>query len=199
MRAIRAVAFCAGWLVPAEAFSHGLSPGPEGIYLAFIHTLSEMPVPLVILATGLLIGLNGTKALEAALPLHIVGMAIGLIALLQFRIFVDPELPMLGVAVASGVWAALSAPLPWLVAAILGMLSGYFMGVFIGPGPASWATQVYAIAGGMSASVFGIVLVFAVIHLIRERWTMSWVTIWLRVVASWLTAVSTLVAALALR
>ena len=199
MRALRAAAFCTGLLVPGVTFAHGLTPGPQGVYFAFFHTLLEMPAPLMLLATGLVIGLNGAKALEVALPLHIVGMAIGLTAILHFRVFVDPELPLLAVAVISGLWAALSAPLPWQAAAFLGIVTGYLLGVFIAPGPASWATQAYAIAGGMAAAVLGIICVFAVVMVVRERWMVPWVAIGFRVVASWLAAISALVAALSLR
>lgn len=199
MRALRAIVAVGAVTLSSPAFALGLTPGPVGIYFAFLHFLSEMPVPLTLITLGLLLGLNGHQAFRWAWPSLMLAMPVGLVGILEFRIFIYPESPLLLLTIVVGLWAASGIVVPAYAAAIISLCVGYFLGVFIAPAPASWSTQAYAIVGGLLAVNFVVICVFLIVELIRTWWDMPWIGIALRVVASWLTAIAALVAALLLR
>ena len=141
MRGIGAVVVFGALVASGPAFAHGLTPGTRGIYVAFLHTLSEMPIPFALVALGLLLGLNGLVALKWAWPAIMLGIVVGIVGLMVFRVFIDPEWPLLLLTFIAAAWAASGIGLPSSAAAIAGCCVGYLLGVFIAPGPASWSTQ----------------------------------------------------------
>ncbi|MCB1510247.1 MAG: hypothetical protein KDJ36_05035 [Hyphomicrobiaceae bacterium] len=119
--------------------------------------------------------------------------------ILMWRVYIDPELPLLLLAFAAALWAASGLALPWYGAVVFGISMGYFIGVFITPAPASWSMQAYAIAGGLIAANVSVVAMFAIATAIRERFYPEWSVIAMRVVSSWLAAISALILALSMR
>lgn len=199
MRLFQAIVFVAATLASEPANAHGLTPGPVGIYFAAEHILTEMPVPLALIAFGLLLGLNRHVAMTWAwLPL-ILGIVVGMAGILAWRLYIHPVLPLLLLTLIVALWAASGFRLPRSGAAILGVCIGYFLGVFIAPGPASWSMKAYAIIGGLTGVNLGVLSVFIIVALINERWSYSWIAISFRIVASWLAAIVAMVAALSLQ
>jgi HupE / UreJ protein len=199
MRLLRPIAIICLLFLPAPACAHANIPGIGGFYAAFWHTISEQPAPLILLGLGLLVGLHGTEAFRWAWIAFFLAMLGGLIGILGFGIYVDPELPLLLLALITALYTAGALPLPNPAAAVIGALSGYFFGVFIAPEVASWSTQAYAIAGGLIAANFAFLFIVSAIDTIRTQWQMPWVTVGLRVIASWIAAIAVLMVALSAR
>jgi hypothetical protein len=199
MTAARAAAALLVVLLPYPAWAHAAIPGIGGAYAAFWHTLTELPAPLTLIGLGLLLGLHGTDALKWAWGAFFFMTIVGLALAMGIGIFIDPELPMLLIALFAGLYAASGLRLTAALATVLGAFGGYFLGVFIAPSPASWPTRAYAIAGGLIAANFALVFLVAAVESVRTRWQLPWITIALRVVASWIAAIAALVTALSIR
>ena len=127
-------------IMPAGAvLAHAPVPGPRGAYAAFVHTLTEPPAILALLGLGLLIGTHGLDALKWAWSGFILAMIAGLTGFWAFGLVINPELPLLAVALAAGGLVAAALPLATWAAGGLGAIAGGFLGIFIAPIPASWS------------------------------------------------------------
>jgi hypothetical protein len=196
---LRAATAFIALLSPEPALAHTTIPGVNFAYAALVHALFAPPAPLVLLGFGLLLGMHGAKALGWAWTAFFLAMVAGVAVTLSIRVFIDPELPMLLIALVAALWAGSGMPLPRSAAAIVGAVAGYVFGVFIAPSPASWSTQAHAIAGGLIGANFALVFIVAAVDTVRKRWAMRWVTVGLRVAASWIAAISVLMAAFSVR
>lgn len=199
MRLLWAIVVIAASTFSFPAVAHGLTPGPIGIYFAALHTLTEMPLPLVLVSIGLLFGLNKDLAISQTGLFFLFGVAGGVTGILVWQFYIFPILPLLSLAAIGALWAASGVRLPQFAAAVLAAITGYFAGVLFAPGPAPLLMQAYAIAGGTIGAllaVFGTQLIVAsVIH----RWSFIWIKLAFRVVASWLAAIAVMVAALSVQ
>jgi hypothetical protein len=199
VRALTATAVLIMSLSPVPAIAHATIPGLNVAYAALFHALTAAPAPLALLGLGLLLGMHGAQVLKWAWAAFFLAMIAGVGGTLILRAFVDPELPMLAIALAAALWAASALPLHGAVAALAGAIAGYAFGIFIAPSPASLSTQAHAVVGGLIGANFALVFVVAAVDTIRKRWTMPWVTIGLRVLAAWIAAIAALMAALSAR
>ncbi|MEO1608976.1 MAG: hypothetical protein AAFR90_06440 [Pseudomonadota bacterium] len=181
------------------AFAHGLTPGPIGIYFAALHTLTEMPMPLVLISVGLLLGLNKDVPIRQTWLFLILGIAGGLTGILAWRVYIHPILPLLSLTVIAALWAASGVQLPRSAATVIAVMTGYFAGVFFAPAPALWSMQAYAIAGGAIGTCLGLLATYFTVALITGRWNFFWIKLSLRIVASWIAAIAAMVIALSLQ
>ena len=85
MRLLGAVLAIAASTFSVPAFAHGLTPEPVDAYFAtLLHTLTEMPLPLVLISIGLLLGLNRDVAIAQAWLSLMFGIAGGLTGILAW-------------------------------------------------------------------------------------------------------------------
>lgn len=186
-------------LLPSPATAHVAIPGIGSAYAAFAHATTEPPAALALLALGLLAGMHGAAGLMHLFPAFLLALLVGVATTLLFGVVVDPELPLLYVALGCGLYTAGGFPLPATAAIAIGAFAGAVFGIFSAPAPASWSTQAYFISGGLTGASFALIWLAAAVAMLRARWPMHWVSIGLRIVASWIAAIAALMAALAAR
>lgn len=199
MRTARTIAVLLTLMLPLPALAHAPTAGIGGAYAAFTHTLTEPPAPLALLGLGLLLGLHGAETFKWTWLAFFAAMSAGVGTTVALKVFLDPEVPLVLIALVSALLAASGFALPHLAAIGLGGLAGFVFGVFIAPSPASWSTQAYTVCGGLLAANIALLYIVSAVDTIRERWPMTWITIGLRVIASWIAAISALMLALSIR
>ncbi|MGE0626870.1 MAG: HupE/UreJ family protein [Hyphomicrobiaceae bacterium] len=199
MKALRVIAAAGAVALPTPVWAHTLVPGIGGAYAAFAHTVTEPPAPFALLALGLLFGVHGASVFKWAWLSFFAAMIVGVVSTLAIRVVVDPELPLVLVALTAGLLAAAALPLPVQAAAGLGSIAGYFFGVFGTPAPASWSTTAYFVTGAMAGANLTLVFVVAGVEMIRQQWQQKWIAIGFRVIASWIAAISVLMLALSMQ
>lgn len=170
-----------------------------GAYAAFGHTLTEAPAPLTLIGLGLLIGQNGIAALKCAWLAFFPAMMIGIAATLHWGAIVYPEIPLMLIAIVTGLLAASCFKLTRASAVGIGLAAGYFLGVFSAPGPASWSTTAYMSSGALLAANLMFVYLSIIIDAILQRWSITWILLGFQIVGSWVVAISFLLLALFVR
>jgi len=199
MRLLPALVTIAASALPSPVFAHDLTPGPIGIYFSALHTITEMPMPLVLIAIGLLLGLNRDVSIWQTWLCLMLGIAGGLTGILTWGIYIHPILPLLSLTVVAALWVTSGVRLPRSGATIFATITGYFIGVFFAPVFAPWLMQAYAIAGGTIGISLGVLGTYFTVALITDQWSFFWIKLTLRIVASWIAAIATMVAALFLQ
>lgn len=195
-RSAAVLLFC---LVPRPAWAHAFEPGIGGGYAAFIHTLTEMPAPLTLVSLGLLWGMHGAAGVKWAWAAFLTMMVAAMGLYMGYGIVIDPIFPMLLLAMVAGLYAASGLPLAPTMAVGFAAIGGYLLGIFITPPPAPLLTVTYAIAGGVVAANFIVVLTAIAVDVVRTRWPTPQVAIAIRVIASWITAIAALMVSLAIK
>jgi hypothetical protein len=185
-------------LVP-QARAHVTVPGLPAAYAGFLHALTEPPSPLAIAGLGLLLGLQGPEGLRWSWPAFAVSMLAGMAAMLARLPFLDPRVPLVVLPLLCGLTAAAGIRVTGPVAASMGLAAGYFLGVVSAPPPASWVTTLYAVSGALLGANFALIFIVAAVDLARQRWPGPWLSVGLRIIASWIAAISLLLLALEIR
>jgi urease accessory protein len=199
MRQMRWTAAVIAVVLPLPAYAHVTSPGLAGAYGALLHAITEPPAPVALIGLGLLLGLNGAEALKWAWPAFAVSMAGAMALMVTVRVFVDPQIPLLLLAVGCGLAAAASLRLPAVLAAAIGAAGGYFVGVLSAPAPASLATTLYSMTGALIGANLALVFCVAAIDMARQHWPQPWLVIGVRALGSWVAAIGAMLLALGLR
>jgi hypothetical protein len=186
-------------LLPTPVLAHTTIPGIGSFSAAFAHVTMEPPAALALLGLGLLAGMHDAATLKWTWAAFLAAMAAGVALTLVIGVIADPELPLLLVALVSGVATASGLGLPKVAAGAVGVLAGAVFGTFATPAPASWSTQAYFVSGGIIGANFALIWIASAVAMARERWPVQVVFIGLRVAASWVAAIAALLAALATR
>ncbi len=185
--------------LPHPASAHVASPDLAGAYAALLHTVTEPPAPIALIGLSLLLGLNGAEAMRQAWPPFIAAMAAAMVLIMTLRVYVDPQVPLLVLALGCGLATASGLRLPAAPAAAMGAACGYFLGVLSAPAPASLTTTLYSVAGALIGANLALVFGVAVVDMARQQWPQPWLTIGVRTLGSWVAAISALLLALAVR
>jgi hydrogenase/urease accessory protein HupE len=179
-------------LVPEFAFAHGPIKGIGNFYNGILHPVFVPAHMLLLTAMGLLIGQKGIEKNLSALASFALGAFIGL-SLAWFSFGFDMETYLLCGALVLGILVALELTIsPALVA-----LLAFFTGLFIGMD----STQETLTGRDKATALFGTGIGLYVLQLypmgLAEYFSKKpWQKIGIRVIGSWITAISFLVLAL---
>lgn len=191
--------FVALVLTSSASMAHGTLPGPGGAAYAFVHSFIQPPVPLVALGLGLLAGAQSAfrpVRLAAALA---AGILCGVISILVLRLRVDPLLPLSLLAAGAALSVASGHDMPAPILPAIFVVSGYLLGIFIAPGPASLSTVAYAVIGSASGLTAATLAIACLAAGLRSYTRCSLMQIVLRVFSAWIGAIALLYAAFLLR
>ncbi len=182
--------------VPTGAQAHGAIKGLEGFTSGLVHPLTTPAHVLVIVALGLLLGqqkpLDLKRPLLVLMPFLAAGLAFaatGIIA--EIYQFLLP-----GIALCVATLVALQKTIPQMARNALFALAAVAIGLDSAPEPGSAAMIVKSLLGTWIVVVF---LVFDVGSYAALAGRKEWSQIGLRVIGSWIVAISLLVLAFELK
>ena len=182
--------------IPMSVQAHGAIKGLEGFPSGLVHPLTIPAHVLVILALGLLIGQQTPPDLKRPLLVFMPCLAAGL-AFAATRIMTGVYQPLLlGLALCAAALVALQKPVPPLARNVLCALAALAIGLDSGPETGSAAIIVKTLLGTWIIVVF---LVFDLGYYASLASRKKWSEIGVRVVGSWIIAISLLVLAFSLR
>lgn len=185
------------WLLPAVAAAparaHSPVPGFEGFYVGAIHPFSTPAQALMILGLALLIG--GFTPAKARWPLADFLIA-SFAGLLTGPSGAEPDTPLFAGAFAACALAALAPGMGLFVAIGLAGLGGYLIGDLSVPDPGPARDRLITMAGSMVGANLGLLYLFGLSTILKERFPWPWVPIAFRVAAAWLGAAALLMLAL---
>jgi urease accessory protein len=187
---------CCGVVLAGAGNARAHSP-IEGIgtfYGYALHPLVVLPHALLLAATALLLGQQERGAARAG----VVAMAASFAATLVLAPFRLPaalaEIVLLLAACLAGILAALRPPLPNSLAGVAGGLAGILIGLDSFPVEAPVSETTMALAGLSAGFVTSLIILAGLSH----RSENGWRNVALRVVGSWIAAISLLALSLEL-
>lgn len=190
----RAVAGALLVLVPGLAAAHTPIAGIGDFYNGMLHPLRVPAHLLAVLAVGLLIGQQRSRALQPAALAYLAATTTGLVgAGLGFVVGLQPLL-LAGAAVC-GLLVAWRPVLPVWIGVALGGLIGFAIGLDSGPNLLELQAKIAALLGA-GITVY---LVFLYATALADRLSARhWQQVAVRVVGSWIAAIALLVLSLSL-
>jgi hydrogenase/urease accessory protein HupE len=198
-------------VIATPASAHGNETGMMGVYHAAMDTITDAPALLALVGLSLFAVLSRRddpkSGVDRSFPRKIglmtlpfvAAMVFGMVLIMQFNLYLDPERGLLLVALASGILAASGLQLPRIWPALLAATAGYFCGVFTAPPPTIWAIQAPSILGAVVGATVGLAGLMAIASGITAQWRQEWISIALRVIASWVVAISAMMLALSFK
>ena len=187
---------CLCLLASFPAHAHVAVAGSEGFVIGLTQPFLEIDVGIAAAAMGLALGQRTRDLNERAAGLFLIGLLIGLGAVfLPVRTDLPREF-VYGVSLAAGLLiAAAHAPAKWL-SLPFSFLGGLLIGLGSGPEPASISAIAFTAGGSLVCITF-----LFMYGLAGSQWMTSperppWLSVALRVIGSWIVAISLLVIAL---
>lgn len=178
---------------PTPALAHSPVPGFEGFYIGLIHPFSTPSQALLMVSSALLVGgFASDKArwpLLAFAVLSLFGLLIG-----QQIAEIDPYLFALTAAT-----CAFAALAPGKITPLaIGVLAaaGFLIGQVSIPDGGPFKDRLFTMSGSIIGANLGLLYLFGLVHVARQRYTWPWVDIAFRVVAAWVGAISLVMLAL---
>ncbi len=188
--------FCLGCLVliPEFAFAHGPIKGIGNFYNGILHPLFVPAHMLLLTALGLLVGQKGIENNLLALAAFALGAFTGLV-LAWFSLDFELEIYLLCGAFILGILVALELKISPALVAALALFAGLFLGMD--------STQETLSGRDKAVALFGTGVGLYLLQLypmgIAEYFNKKhWQKIGIRVIGSWIAAISFLVLALAI-
>jgi urease accessory protein len=174
-----------------EASAHGSIQGIDHFSGGLLHPLVEPTHLIALVALGLLLGQRGIARAEAALFAFAAGVVVGLLGA-GFGWTVDTDLPLLAIAMLSGIGVAMSLALPGLICAAIAAAVGAGIGVASNPEAYAGSAMLAALGGAGIGAMLWLLTIAALVNMMKR----PWLRILVRVVGSWASASSVLVLAL---
>lgn len=176
------------------AQAHTAIAGVESFYAYALHPVLVPAHALLLTACSLLLGQQHNKRADRGVAVLIIGFVVGLV--LCGIGFIDrvPEPMLLAGGMAIGAAVILARPLPPIFVIAPSGIAGLLVGLDSRPGPEGWWHMLLAYAGLM----IGVILVVTTIVGLSLHATKDWQKILVRVLGSWIVAVTLLVLALSL-
>ena len=185
------------WLVPflgaSPAQAHAPFPGLEGFYIGLLHPFSTPSQAAMMIGVAFAVGGFGVEKarwqLAAFLVTSFAGLFLGSASM-------DLEQVMFAVAFVACAFAALAAGK--LAPAVIGLtaVSGFLIGSASIPDAGPARDRLFTMSGSMVGANVGLLYIFGLVNVVRERYTWPWVGIAFRVAAAWLGAIALLMLAL---
>lgn len=180
-------------LTSASARAHSPIEGVGHFYGGFLHPLLLPAHALALAALGLLIGQQGLRHAESGLPAFGLGQFLGLgAAWMEWTRGVPAPLFLFAAAI-GGVAVAVSPPLPRGATAVAAVALGLLIGLDSGPDLAVARQRAMAMAGTVLGALLALIYLIGMLEFLKRPWQ----RIAVRVVASWIAAISILTFALA--
>ncbi|SNS75874.1 HupE/UreJ family protein [Tropicimonas sediminicola] len=177
------------------AFAHSPVPGLEGFYIGMLHPFSTPAQALLMVGMGLLASGYASERERyhfAAFPVAtILGLILG-----SSSADLDPA--MFATAFAVCALAALAPGRVHLLAVALVALGGFLIGAASIPDAGPLRDRLFTMSGSLVGANLGLLYLFGIILVLKQRFTWDWVGIALRVAAAWVGAISLLMLALGL-
>lgn len=170
----------------------------EGFANGLLHTFYLPAEILALAAFGLVIGSHTAAARRLWLAFLLASLA-AIFMVYQGWAGFDPGVPLLIVAMISGLFLASALPLPPLLAPVAGAFTGMCIGLASMPDPGSFDAEMFTIAGSLLSANAALYYVSAGVRLLNRRFSWPWLPIAFRVAGSWIAAIALLLCALTLR
>lgn len=193
MNSLRRCAFLAVAIGATPVHAHSPVPGIEGFYTGLLHPFSTPAQALFLVGLSLLAGVLTAASARWLLGGFLIASLAGLFLGPHFD-DVDPVL--FAMASVAGAMAALAPGKLVPVTVILAAVGGYLIGEISIPDDGPTNDRVITMSGAIVGANVGLLYLFGVNNVIRERYTWGWVGIAFRVLAAWLGAVALLMFAL---
>lgn len=186
-------------LVPSAASAHSPFPGIGSFYQGLLHPLIDVGQALALAGFGMVLGQNAARIRGPAWIGFSLAMIIGLSAAWLQPMLYAPEWWIIVFALIAGAAVAAAQPLPASAVWPFGAAMGLVVGIITMPAPAALPVMLLFILG----SFIGVQLIM-VYALSAARWAgrqadHRWLPIGVRILGSWVLAVSALMLALAWR
>ncbi|HWN94919.1 MAG TPA: HupE/UreJ family protein [Methylomirabilota bacterium] len=182
--------------LPPSVQAHGAIKGLEGFASGLVHPLTIPAHVLVILSLGLLAGQQTPQRLRAPMFVLMPALACALLFTLT-RVFTGIPQPIpIALALCAAVLVAVAKPVPMPAIQALFALGGIVLGLDSAPESVPLAITLKSLLGTWVIVVF---LVFDVAYYSALAARRNWSQVGLRVLASWIIAVSVLMLAFALQ
>ncbi len=195
MKALRRLGWLAPLLAAGPAQAHAPIAGIEGFYIGLLHPFSTPSQALVMVGLGLLIG--GFAAVQVKWQLVSFLVCVFLGVFLGSADW-EPDAMLFALAFVACAAAALIpgklVPLTLAMAAV----GGFLIGSISIPDDGPVRDRIITMSGSVVGANIGLLYIFGIIHVVRERYTWPWVDIAFRVAAAWLGAISLLMLTLGL-
>ena len=188
--------------LPSAAAAHGAIPGIEGFYVGLLHPFTTPGQLLALLALGAMLGQaaggnpagKSGRAWAAFALAAVAGILVGLAQPARF----PPEPPLLVLAaVAATLAALLPAGFPPATLALC-VGAGVLLGLASLPDPGPPLALAVTLAGSFVGANLALLYATGTVAWLRSRLDRRWARTGLRIVAAWIAAISTLMAALAI-
>jgi hypothetical protein len=191
----RPVLAVAGLLLAPAAHAHSPFPGLKGLYVGFIHPLTQPAQVMLIVALGIFIaarsgGLRGAAA-GALVMAALVGLAVGTL----FGAALDYGAALAMAVIAGAVGSLYPGRIhAWLVVAYA-LGGGLLLGLACVPDPGRWREVVITSLGSWLGIGYFSVLAIGGLVALLGRWPGTVTRVGVRVAAAWLVAMASMYAA----
>ena len=183
--------------LPADAHAHTAMPGMNHFMGGVLHPVTTPAHVLILLGLGISLGQHLPLRLRQSLLVFAPLAAVALALTTAFP-FTMPQPVLIGIALCAGAVVALGRPLPPFARGALFAAGALAMGLDSGVETGGVAVVIKTLLGtwlGLLAYLFSIAY-YASLAVERKK---QWLNIGLRVVGSWIVAISLLMLAFALR
>jgi urease accessory protein len=177
--------------VAGEAAAHGSVQGLGNFFSGIVHPLLEPAHAMALLVLGLLIGRQGLKNSQPALPGFVLALVAGLVAAGADR-GLDTSAFVLAAAALTGLAVAGAQKLPPLATAAVAACLGLGIGLDSRPQGLDGSAMAVMLLGIAIGCCVWLLNVIGLVHQLRR----AWLQVLVRVVASWVSAAAVLVLAL---
>ena len=182
--------------VPFPAQAHVAVAGSEGFILGLTQPFLEIEVGIAAVAMGLSLGHRSKDLNEKAAGLFLAGVLAGLGTVF---LPVQTDMPrefVYSVSLVSGLLVATAVSVTGVLSIAFSFLGGMLIGMGSGPEPASFSAIAFTAGGSLLCITF-----LFLYGLAGSQWMTSperppWLAVALRIIGSWITAISVLVIAL---
>lgn len=182
----------------ALAPAHLPLPGLEGLVAGFLHPFTEIDQALAVVASGLLLGQQPRPVLGRAWPAFPLAFLAGIAGGLLCAPPNGAEIILHGCALLAGGLVALAPRLPATAVSAVEALAGLGVGVAVLPAPGGSAETAITLLG-LAAGVHVLLLYsFGGASWVLDDGRWPWLGIGLRIIGSWIAAVSLLMISLTL-
>jgi urease accessory protein len=186
-----------GFLIclPAAACAHSTMQGLEGFSGGALHPLTTPAHLLIIAALGLLGGQRSPVDLKAPFVIFVPCLTVALIFTMSGFVKAVYQPVLIGLALCAAIPVTLEKPLPPLAYCILSAAAGFAIGFDSAPEPNSIGVLIKTLLGTWVMIIF---LVFDIAYYTSLAMRWRWPRVGIRVLGSWIIAISLMVLALSL-
>jgi urease accessory protein len=181
-------------LLPQASLAHSSIQGMDGFDAGLLHPLLVPAHALTLVGLGLLMGQQGKRHMQMALPVFVVALVLPLALHLTPSppLAASLETTLLALAALSGTAAAAAPRLPPLVSALTAAACGLAIALDSSPDAPTAAGQAAALAGTALGATMALLYLVLLADLPRRPWQ----RIAVRILGSWTAASAIMVLAL---